>query len=175
MHSSKKEKVTCLKQRGVEYLETISTLPPPLVASASTSPLTPSQLFTPSSFLPSSSLEMSKSRMLSLPFTQTTHMPLTDRILTLLLNAHVIQFTTILNLINSTRGGGGPNVQVQVPPPGRGEETLLISILKQVAWCISGRWIVKSGYLYKSRALDARDYLLGLLASKGYLFIDTLL
>jgi hypothetical protein len=55
--------------------------------------------------------------------------------------------------------------------------TTLLPILKNLAVCIRGVWILKSEFLYSGRPLDARNYLLSLFAENEYIqrleFSDT--
>nr|KAJ3420394.1 DNA-directed RNA polymerase III subunit RPC5 [Polyrhizophydium stewartii] len=91
---------------------------------------------------------------------EMAHLPLADKCKALLLNAHVVQHSTIVNLIGD---------------PGIGNREL-IKALTDVAYLIRGVWVIKSELLYTGRAYDARRFLLGLLNSKEYVsrkeFVD---
>ncbi|KAJ3283326.1 DNA-directed RNA polymerase III subunit RPC5 [Borealophlyctis nickersoniae] len=73
-------------------------------------------------------------------------LPLPDQVKALLVNAHIVQFSTIMELL------------------GKGlQEENVVDGLTPVAVLVNGAWVVRSELLYSGRAMDARRYLLHLL------------
>ncbi|KAK6097658.1 hypothetical protein MT418_001761 [Batrachochytrium dendrobatidis] len=87
------------------------------------------------------------------------HLPLLEKIKALLINAHVIQFSSLYQMI-------GKNTTEQD----------FILALEQVAVLIRGVWVVKSELLYIGRPYDARRFMLMLFADNEYVlrkvFVD---
>ncbi|KAJ3045652.1 DNA-directed RNA polymerase III subunit RPC5 [Rhizophlyctis rosea] len=85
-----------------------------------------------------------------IPLADMAVLALPDQLRALLLNAHVVSFTSAVKLL-------------KLPA----QEDEIVTGLQEVAILVNGAWVIRSELLYSGRALDARRYLLSLFQEHG--------
>jgi hypothetical protein len=99
----------------------------------------------------------------NLAFSESREFPLHERLLILLVSAHVISHSVMTDIWteeNYKIERDGLDLELI------GEEDLMAH-LPQIAYNIHGLWVIKSNLLYENRIRDARDVLLAQLLSDG--------